>query len=590
MKTKPFLRPILTASVITVCMSTPVLAQTHYTSTGSGDWASESDWSPVGVPGADDSIDLSHGRTVGTDQQFGGATQPQNSTWTSGNITVQTGATLTHNAGGTLIFSGGDRGMGGAGVFLNAGTYRHESDAGRIDYDNLTFRNSGTFVGDHAGTAGNRHFTVRSSAVFENTASGILRAQNGVTRWENNGLWLNDGGTVETVNGSFRVDVIAKSTGGNFNLAAGTWVALGDRIQDEFSGTVTGGGELRWTGAVASNDVTLNVGGEGMQVTGDIDTGGNVVTNEGLMHRTVSGDVDVQGGGEFNNAGTYIHTTTNRFDFRSSATIRNTGTMEYAATGNTGTSIFLTMRTGGSAFINEGHLIKSEGTGTARVENASGTFSNTGILEVRSGRFFVDNTPLVQRDVNTLTDGTWIAAGNGIVDLRAGSDGWLQTIGGSARVVMEGNGVVQTGGTNLADSLTTVVGTLALWEGKNFTVNGNLDTPGTLEFGLGAFSDQGGGIDNLTRLDIDGNVDFTNGLVFIRDFGLTEGIYRLAEWTGSRTGELTLANNTVNGLSLSLNTVDTTSGYVDLVVVPEPGTLFFVIVALGSLAMFRSRR
>ncbi|MCC5846868.1 MAG: PEP-CTERM sorting domain-containing protein [Verrucomicrobia bacterium] len=588
------IRPLLLVSSVILLMVSSVYAQTTYVTDGSGGWGDSTRWDPVGVPGENDAVTIQHATGVTADHEFGGSDGPGGaptaSFWTTGDINISTDQTLTHNAGGTFTFSGGDRGMGGSGVFLNAGTYRHESDGGRIDYDNLTIRNSGTFIGDHAGTASNRHFTVRNNAVFENTASGTFRAQNGVTRWENNGLWLNDGGTVETINGNFRVDVIAKSTGGTFNLAAGTWVALGDRIQDEFSGHVSGGGQLRWAGATATNDVTFNVTGEGLQVTGHIETGGNLVTNDGLMHRTVSGDTFVNGSGEFNNAGTYIHGTTNRFDFRSAATVRNTGTMEYAATGNTGTNNFLTMRTSGSAFINEGHFIKSEGTGTARVENASGTFSNTGTLEVRSGRFFIDNTPLVERDDNTLTGGTWIATGNGIVDMRAGADGWLQTIGGNARVVMAGNGVIQTGPTNLSDSLHTVQGTLALQEEKSFTVNGNLNTPGTLEFGLGTYSDQGSGFDNRTLLTIDGDADFSDGQVFIEDLGLTLGTYRLVEWTGTRIGELTLANDTVNGYTLSLNTVDTTSGYVDLTVIPEPGTLILMIVALGSLALFRRRR
>ena len=589
-------RSICAALVGLSACATPALATTFTSADAGGDvWTNAAAWTPAGgPPAAGDAVIVNRTRSVTASAAFGDSVE--DSSWASSTITFSGGQTLMHVAGSTLVFTGNDRALGGTGTFRNEGTYRHESTS-RIDLQsNTSFINTGLVVGDHAGTVGNRQFTLRSGSVFENTATGTLRAQNGVTRWENDGLWLNSGGTVETVNGSFRVDVIATSTGGTFDMAGGTMLDLGDRIRDEFRGTASGDGKVRIVGVKIVNNTVIDVEGNGIHWTaGSIDTSGNQVENAGIMRfGDRGGDGVIQGSGTFNNTGTFVHDSTNRV--RLDSTLNNSGTWDIVS-GDSNTNFFTT-NNGSSTFNNTGMLVKSGGTGTRTLEGSNATFNNTGgTVEVRSGAINFTSVVMTGYNSSTINQGTWRAIDDGRIQFNTNNGrANIVTIGADANVTLGGNGSID----RLGSALTTVEGTFGLWDQATFTTGGSLMTPGVLEFGLGAFVDQGSGFDDRTLLSIMGDAIFTGGEVFIEDLGLTEGIYRIIDWTGNRNGELTLANTGNANFNWDLQFTDTNSGFYDLIVtqvpadtdggaaVPEP--MAATLAMMGAVGLLMRRR
>jgi hypothetical protein len=163
----------------------------------------------------------------------------------------------------------------------------------------------------------------------------------------------------------------------------------------------------------------------------------------------------------------------------------------------------------------------------------------------------------------------------------------ITTIGAAARVVMIGAGTATI--TNMNGFLNTVQGSLGFQDQQVFCMTGNLAVPGTLEFLLEA-ADEGGTLS--TGLNVNGNIDFTGASIDVTDLGdMIIGVYRLVEWTGTRTDTPTLGNLPDNGFEYALLVSGTNSGFVELSVaaaIPEPSSL--LLCCCGALAMMRRRR
>ncbi|MHB1560310.1 MAG: carboxypeptidase regulatory-like domain-containing protein, partial [Isosphaeraceae bacterium] len=298
--------------------------------------------------------------------------------WSSGNINVATGDTLTNTGsitindsqqvqlgsgsgyvgGGTLdnqgiIFQTGSGGLSvGEGLVIqnaSGGTYKSGADAGIVPgFNNGTFTNQGT-VEKTAGTG-----TSSIGIVFDNQG-GTVAADSGT-------LSLAGGGT---------------STGGTYNASSGATFDLADGSnQPTLTGTYTGSG----AGTVNVGSNALNIGTAGATFdfpaglfqwsSGNINcNGGNTLTNTGSI--TVSDAHLVQfgtgsdyvGGGTLLNKGLIIETGSAGLQLGNGATLDNAAGGTYELAGDFG----MPAGFNGGSFINAGTLEKTAGTGTSTI-------------------------------------------------------------------------------------------------------------------------------------------------------------------------------------------------------------------------------
>jgi hypothetical protein len=136
---------------------------------------------------------------------------------------------------------------------------------------------------------------------------------------------------------------------------------------------------------------------------------------------------------------------------------------------------------------------------------------------------------------DTLTGGRWEVISEGTTTTLDIQSSPITTIATDTFVCLSGANATFP----QLSTLTTVAGTLCLENGKSFTTAGNLTVTGTLEFGLTDGSVNGF---DAGRIVVNGNANFTGATIHIRDRGITAGIYEIARWTGTVTGNPVLGD------------------------------------------------
>ncbi len=245
---------------------------TNYTFNTAGDWATTTTWSPNGVPGAGDKITINKGSstiTVSSDQQFGGSGITNSWTDPGGFLSINSGVTLTHNAGGVLAHNAypGYAELGGAGTFRNLGVFSETrnglnitgtliienpgtlSIGGNTSGFNLaagtTLRNlDGTIQGIGTGTGG----AIYGSGVFTTVDGGsVLRSVKFV---------VPSGYTLPvTVTAAGRADIAGSSAVDGLLQLAGAAM--------QWSGTINGTGGVKLTSFQLGGDLAINTTGAG---------------------------------------------------------------------------------------------------------------------------------------------------------------------------------------------------------------------------------------------------------------------------------------------------------------------------------------
>ncbi len=408
----------------------------HFTSTASGDWTDTGGWSsdPAGgtFPQADDSVTLGHAKTVSSDQEFGGATQPETSVWSAGNLTVNGGFSHTHRTGGNLDFTGGDTKILGGGTFINAGTFDHQTGS-RMDLDGagVTFLNSGTYIYSH--TTGTRQLSLRANTQFVNTGTLIVNSTVN-TRFElssTDNRFFNDGGTIQVNTANLVIDEVefTAGAGSQFEIADGRMIQINDKVRDEIRGAVDptfGNGKLVINGNVnvVSGTLTLDV------------TGGGGGTYQGDAWDLTGGS-----GADVTNLGRFTHETTNRVRIDNYSFTNEAGAVYHYEAGG-GTNILASPLDGNGIFRNRG-LLHIDGTSTAARIEGSGLFHADG------------GTVLVEPGRNLLLESRVRAEAGSEFDVGAGaevritgdvSDRLVTTATGDGELVLAGTGLDYTGG------------------------------------------------------------------------------------------------------------------------------------------------
>ena len=480
-----------------------------------------------------------------------------------------------------MITCGGGAGVAEQGGFINRGTYRF-TEAGTLTLARgAWFKNHGTIRNDSHGSVSILN-SVAEIAAFSNDTGAVVSSlgSNSVllVRLQNimdaGGTWL------AMTNAEIRLDPVTVLAMSPNTVFQGDTASTG--IVD-----IAGDWSINMTG-VASGIVTFAQHNELRIVTNislDLDaSGASGGTTEGAVPGSVmwggsglgidiedstltlntpvslSGANAVLRSSGAPKSGILVNAVGNTFThaLAGSLTIRcaDSGTVGVGFE-NRGTFVFATMNASVAAISHanvfrnvEGAAIRANaGSGNTAIFTGSGQLSNQGSLEVLSGTLDVASTiHYPQFESGALTGG--VLDVNGTLDLNRGAN--IITIGTNAVVRLRG---ADTTFPELMGNLTTVNGTFGLHSGMVYNATGDLVVPGTIEFGL-SDSDQS---DVVVKTGISNavNVTLTGGKVSVVDLGLsTPGTFTLIEFTGTRTGFLSMGAVPPNGLGYKLRHLD----------------------------------
>lgn len=274
----------LVAALIAAGCATPALAVNKTWFGGAGDWSTNANWSPVGVPIAGDLVIINTGTSTlsfaqvvagftlngGTLAGVGNLTLSGGSTWTAG---AQTGTGTTQFNGSLAISGDGNKFIGGSRVVNTAGTTTWGGNTGGNNNYNRIL---------NGGSGG----TINNSGTWNDTNAFATYIDGGIT-FNNTGTYNKQGTTVTTLAGAFN-----NSATGTVNVNNGTL-----NIASNFSNAgvidVDAGAIFQVSATNFANTATGVIGGNGTVETptsglsnsGDIDPGNSV------GHLTINGDL-----------------------------------------------------------------------------------------------------------------------------------------------------------------------------------------------------------------------------------------------------------------------------------------------------------
>jgi uncharacterized repeat protein (TIGR03803 family) len=424
-------------------------------------------------------------------------------------LTVEGGLTLasgTLGGGGAVTIGSGQWTGGqiilGSGGFTNSGTFTADTTGGNLVLSGAgTLTNSGTIK-----EAGTNSLLLESSATLDNGQGATLNltADGGVS--QSGGGTLTNAGTLEKTGGSGTSTISSSfvnsgkltvqkgalalataggtSTGGTFSISKGAKLDLTGGASVAYAGTYTGTGQGTvaldaGTLAVGTGGLTFNMAGSLFQWTGGtIDVNSGTFTNTGTINYAGTGNVVLTGAGSMVNKKRITQTSSGTWLLENGAALSNSkaGTLLIAGDGGFGES-------GGGTLVNAGTLEKSAGTGTSTI--ATTTLGNTGTVEVATGTLDI-SAAVSQVSGSTLTAGTWTVKGSATVNstLDITSASGLTTLGSNAKVTLNG---LNTAFTNLSGLTTMNKGAhFSLLGGQSFTTSGALANHGGLILGPGS--------------------------------------------------------------------------------------------------------
>lgn len=464
-----------------------------------------------------------------------------------------------------------------------------------------------TLVYDVAGNPGWGGATAWSGGVWvdDNTASFTSATDLGVSNTANRALegLENLGAGTVTITGTGATDFLTFS-GGSLNAVGDVTLSTATRLAGNF--TKTGAGTLTFDNnsgseAAYAGTATIDAGTLSVIEQQDLGTSSNITVNSGGTFETGGGSTEfdkvmgalvVNGGGTFI-AGGLSNDVTNLTvsSLSGSGTITPGGANNRARlfTVNQATDTTFSGTMNGLGAGNQKLRLFKQGAGNLTLTgDVGGTASFGTTTLVEAGGLYIDTTNTGLGNGDAGSGAQYPGTAGVAVQVQDGG-----TLGGSGTInTTGGDGVQVDAGGSLAPGSLDAVGRLTL----NFGGGGILDltaiSSGALLFDLGSDAAAGTTYDQISLTA--GTVDFGVGTLELSDFtfnilaGFGQGTYTLFDTVGF-TGTVDGATGTVGGLSAFLST---SGNDVLLTVVPEPGTILYLLVAglIGSLLLRRRLR
>lgn len=451
-----------------------------------------------------------------------------------------------------------------------------------------------------------------------NTATGITEIQAGILRLEKTAGVNAIAGNVTVGNGGGALDILllgasnqiadtsiitlvgSGSTAGIFRLA-GQSETVGGLV------SINGGGIIEnESGAANTSTVAVNVDtGATLTFTGVMRNGDGVGT-DGTLAFTKAG------------AGTQVLTGTSTY---TGATTISGGSLQIGAGGTTGSisgSSAVSFSNGANLAINRSDAVTfanamtgsgsftQAGTGTTTLSSNTSTY--TGTTEVNAGTLVVTNTSGSATGASTVWVNGATLAGTGIISgnttVREGGQltpGVAGVANGIGTLSFGGDLTLKRGTVSSAPLLTLQLGTASdsvFNDAAGISANsGNLAAYFATQ--LATYEAESGVHDRLNiggtlHLEAGAIISVDNSLGYAPKFG---DVFDLIDWNTLNTSAATSDRDWTTGLDLILPTLNgglsydlslfNTSGIV--VVVPEPGRMSLLLLAMGGLMMRRRR-
>ncbi len=370
-------------------------SQIKYTwSGGNGDWQIASNWSPVGVPGATDTVVLNNG-TITSDQNVTVASIYLNSGTINGagnfiitdtlivnfgNL-VGTGTTTIASGAVAKFVSSSNKNLSnfivdGSLTVIGAGPVSITSGGQLINNGTVEIQNNNSFGGAGGSIVNNGNF-IRSFQTGTAMVSGLF-TNNGSVTVQTGILAINN----LTGAGSFNM-----STGAVFRINSGTSTLGGNTISGEGTFECIGG-TLNFSGndVVVSNATTFRQAGGTIGGSGNLVINGNFIFESGTHGGT--GTTTIANGANLNFTTSFGKTITRTFVIDGVLTVVGAGTISITSGGqliNNGTAEIQNNNNFGNAdgtIINNGNFIRTTQTGTV---NILSPFTNNGVIEILTG-------------------------------------------------------------------------------------------------------------------------------------------------------------------------------------------------------------
>ena len=465
---KPILAIIALAAILA---GMPAAAQQTYIWKGNtANWATSSEWTPSGIPGASDKAIINSGTVIVSDSRtVSELTLALGIITGNGTLTIADSATWT------------DGHMSGSGTtVVSSGATMRINNSAPIDLDERTLENEGTILWSGVNTLKLKHqaninnrsgalFDIRNDQVLDYVladSGGNFLNQGTLTKSAGSGTsefdpYLRSTGSINATSGTLRLERgdTLNSSSGTFTISSGAILALSERsfILDNL--TITG------SGTVDILDATVTLSGSGVTV----DAGATLTMNDDLSQLAGSGPLAVDG----------------HFDWQR-GNITATGDLVFnntLAIGSSNTKIL-----DGATLTNEGSATLS---GTMRMQNGANLLNNpAGTLDI--------NGDLVLDD---------LASGGGIVTQK----GSLSKSAGA--------------GTSVIDVPLIHSGSMALGSGTLQITRGSVFTNSSISFSSSATFELKGGRHQLDTVAVSGSGSFklSQDTLEIADGGATLG-------------------------------------------------------------------
>ena len=546
-------------------------AEIVWTNTAGGNWNVAANWSPNQLPGANDTVIITNAGTYAVTLNtsptiaglvIGGASGMQTLSQAANTLTLQgsgrigpngrysfSGGTFTGsnavNIAGALAWSGGTVSAYAALSVATNGLLSATGSGLRYLLGSLTNGGVVQFSGGNWRVSGGLLHNLPGS-VFDFQSDVLLDNYAGSPEFVNQGTIRKSAGT-----GTATCDIPLRNTG-RLEAEAGTLVygygsvfstgtvfagsgtnLLYNSSDSTFDGVITSE-NLVWDGATLSGSGTLV--GLAVWKSGTLNSGASlaIATNGQLSASggslkflngslTNGGVVQISGGDWRVNDGLLLNLPGSLFDFQSDAMLDN--------------------YSGSPAFVNQGTIRKSAGTGTATCDVP---LRNTGLLEARTGT-------LAYGYSNVFSTGT-VFAGAGTNLLNNSSDSTLDGVVTSENLVWDGArfygsgtlvglAVWKSGTLNSGASLAIAAnGQLSASGGGLKYLSGSLTNGGVVQYSGSGWRVSGGLLHNLpgSLFDFQGNALLANysGSPVI----VNQGTIRKSAGTGTATCEVPLQN------------------------------------------------